>query len=396
MSGESIEKKVSIIVPVYNAEKYIQNCVESLCNQLYQNIEIILVDDGSKDESAKICDKMANNDSRVNVIHKENGGVSSARNVGIKVATGYYIMFADSDDMADKFWVKRMVELAEIWGVNFVICTYRWCQTAKEAMIPINHEKPFEPVWASTKEEFYNELGYMMAHRETMFAPWNKLYVASIVKENGLNFPEDMSYGEDFLFNIKYIQYINGVIETREQLYNYIVQNPNSLESVFKADLFENQTRLYQAAKDFMIANDVYRANNVEFLSYYYAKRVVASIINQLHEKNDKTGIETRKYIERIVRDEKAQDAISYVDLDETKEEKIITELVKARKYAEVYDAILGIENIVNNRESTVRYKVIPKTPSGLGLVTSVFSSIKKYGMIVTLNRIMRKIKRSV
>ena len=100
--GLKMEYKISVIIPVYNVEDYIRQSIDSVLNQTYKNLEIILVDDGSKDNSGKICDEYKNVDERIKVIHKINSGVSSARNVGIDIATGKYIMFLDSDDFLEK------------------------------------------------------------------------------------------------------------------------------------------------------------------------------------------------------------------------------------------------------------------------------------------------------
>ena len=120
-----MEHLVSIVVPVYNAERYLCTSIHALQKQDYSNIEIILVDDGSKDASPSICDSFEKEDKRIRAIHKTNGGVSSARNAGIEAATGKYIMFVDSDDLCESNIVSRMVFLAEHWNVNFVICGFR-------------------------------------------------------------------------------------------------------------------------------------------------------------------------------------------------------------------------------------------------------------------------------
>ena len=103
--------KVSIIIPVYNVEKYLEKCIKSVLNQTYQNLEIILVDDGSKDKSAIICDEYMVKDNRITVIHKQNGGLSSARNAGIEVATGEAVFFLDSDDYISKECIEKLVKL---------------------------------------------------------------------------------------------------------------------------------------------------------------------------------------------------------------------------------------------------------------------------------------------
>lgn len=115
-------KKISVIVPVYNGEKYLEKCINSLVNQTYQNLEIILIDDGSTDRSGKICDSFAKLDERIVVIHQSNLGVSSARNNGIKVSTGFYIAFVDSDDSVDTQMYEKMIEYLEKNNLGIVMC----------------------------------------------------------------------------------------------------------------------------------------------------------------------------------------------------------------------------------------------------------------------------------
>lgn len=388
------QKLVSIVVPVYNAEKYLTNCVQALQRQTYKNIEILLVDDGSEDKSLQICQRFAEADSRICAIHKENGGVSSARNRGIIEASGYYLMFADSDDLPDPEWVRHMVKLAEQWNINFVICTYRKANNYIEAKQPIDHKKAFEPVWALTREEFFEVLGYMMTFRETMFAPWNKLFVLDVVKEHQIAFPEDLSYGEDFLFNLAYAEYCSGVIETREQLYNYIEQNPESLEARYKPDLFENQTRIYQAVKQFMIAHNAYGGFNVSSLSYFYANKALLSILNQFHEKNGKAQIQIRNYVEQIVRSQDVIESVLLADLHEKPEQDLLTSLIKAKQYDKIYDAF---EDLLFEKEapiSTIRYQGIPNPPCRWGWIPYIIHCFQKYGIVITLKRMVRKLKR--
>lgn len=115
-------KKVSIILPIYNVEKYLEKCVNSVINQTYQNIEVILVDDGSKDSSGRICDKLVESDNRIKVIHKKNGGLASARNAGYEAATGEYIMYIDSDDVIKNGIAEKCVSAME----KTIRCCYIW------------------------------------------------------------------------------------------------------------------------------------------------------------------------------------------------------------------------------------------------------------------------------
>ena len=118
------QKKVSVIVPVYNVEKYLRKCVESIKNQTYRNLEIILVDDGSSDHCGEICDELATSDSRIRVIHKENGGLSDARNAGMDISTGDYIGFVDSDDYIDEDFHEILVENLEKYNADISCCRY--------------------------------------------------------------------------------------------------------------------------------------------------------------------------------------------------------------------------------------------------------------------------------
>ena len=119
------DRKISVIVPVYNVEAYLPRCVESIMAQTYQNLEIFLVDDGTKDNCGAICDAYARQDNRVRVIHKENGGLSSARNAGIDASTGEYLSFVDSDDWIEPDMYEKMMGLMEKYGVRLV-CAGRW------------------------------------------------------------------------------------------------------------------------------------------------------------------------------------------------------------------------------------------------------------------------------
>ena len=122
MIGESMTDLVSVIVPIYKVEKYLGKCVDSIINQTYKNLEIILVDDGSPDNSGKICDEYAKKDNRIKVIHKENGGLSSARNAGLDVATGEFIAFVDSDDRIHLDFVEKLYRAIKEENADIASC----------------------------------------------------------------------------------------------------------------------------------------------------------------------------------------------------------------------------------------------------------------------------------
>lgn len=212
---------VSIIVPVYKVEKYLDECVESLVNQTYSNIEIILVDDGSPDNCPQLCNMWSSKDERIRVIHKPNGGVSSARNAGIDISTGEWIWFVDSDDTVE---LNALSELSQNFDEADLIVF--------NAKINKFYEKD---------ESFFDEYYFKY---QFGFEPWNKLYKKSIIAENELSFDAEESIGEDLLFNITYYQYANLYVFTDSRYYNYRIRENSAMQSGNEKRL-EQQLRLY-------------------------------------------------------------------------------------------------------------------------------------------------------
>ncbi len=202
---------VSIIIPVYNVEGYIARCIESVINQTYNKLEIILIDDGSSDNSGKICDEYARKDTRIKVIHKENGGVSSARNAGLDVATGEYIGFVDSDDYIDVNMYECLVNSIKYSGCSIVVCGYHEllggairdveiCE--KETSIPGR-----EGIIRLIEDKTYR--GYL----------WNRLYKRELF--DGIKFPETIVM-EDLYVNHLLFEKVDKIHLLNKALYYYI------------------------------------------------------------------------------------------------------------------------------------------------------------------------------
>lgn len=255
---------VSIIVPAYNCIKSLEYCVCSIRQQTYTNFELILVDDGSTDGSNVLCDKLAVEDDRIKVIHKANGGVSSARNRGIEASTGEYITFCDSDDYLEPDYLENLIQTAKANPD----CGHIWCcfQTVtgyqKENAVP-NYVSA-EPVLHYTLKD------YMSLHEMWLdTGPWNKLYIAKIIKESGLHFSEDLSLGEDWLFNLAYIDASANekIAVVTNPLYNYVRGNSDSLDSKYRQDLL-----------------DIYRRLNAECLAHLKRWGVSRTQIEKLYD----------------------------------------------------------------------------------------------------------------
>lgn len=238
--------KVSVIIPVYNVEQYLGRCVNSVFAQTMDNLEIILVDDGSPDNCPYICDGFRANDSRVKVIHKKNGGLASARNAGMSIAVGEYIFFLDSDDWLEPDGLEHLYGLAKEYNVDFV--RYRSFRTGWPGM-PENTPCMLEPareipggLYDKSKIE-KDILPKMLVTAQLTFSPvlgaWGGLYKHSFLKENNICFYEDIRYSEDVLFSANVIRKASSFYyDDNAGVYHYFY-NPNSISKSFKPDRWE-------------------------------------------------------------------------------------------------------------------------------------------------------------
>ncbi|WP_215509232.1 glycosyltransferase family 2 protein [Limosilactobacillus fermentum] len=214
MIGQSKYPLVSIVVPVYNVSRYIEHCVASLMSQEYEQIEIILVDDGSTDNSGSIIDGFSKKDSRVKSIHKTNGGVSAARNTGIDAANGEYVMFVDGDDWVEPDYVSYFVNLVIRNKASIGMGTEYFTWKNVE-----NNYKIKEEIISAEKaiEDIYND--------KIFVAVWNKIYKKSLL--NKVTFSTDIWYGEGMLFNVEFLQLVDTVVIGNKEVYHQTF-NPNS------------------------------------------------------------------------------------------------------------------------------------------------------------------------
>lgn len=210
-----MKKKISFIIPVYNAEKYVSRAIESVLNQTYKNIELIIINDGSKDSSLSICKSYQAADNRIIIIDKENQGVSSARNDGIKKASGDYIMFLDADDYVEKNIIEDSIKIIELNNVDMVRYNYyrqtRRIKIKNKFNISLNTIIPAD-------SEIIKESIFLT----DIFCPcWGTLYNANIVKK--LSFNSNLRVGEDFLFVSEYIKKSNSIYISDKCMYHYMV-----------------------------------------------------------------------------------------------------------------------------------------------------------------------------
>ena len=274
-------KKVSVIVPVYNAESVLHYCVDSILNQTFKDYELILVDDGSTDGSGALCDEYALTNENVLVKHMENQGVSVARNTGIELAKGEYICFVDSDDYVEKDFLQEMVGKAEE-GFDFVLTAYQWVDdyncNAFKTVIYIEKES----YSVADKNSLMN-----LSNLVLLSQPWNKLFKREIIIDNHIRMPENISLGEDTVFVFRYL---SCIIERRfcvinKPLYYYFSNNADSLLNKYRDNLFEISVKLnnylYEEVKKWKLPDEQLR---MFYNSCYY--RMENVLFNTFREEN--------------------------------------------------------------------------------------------------------------
>lgn len=237
---------VTIIVPVYNVEKYIYECVDSLIKQTYKNIEIILIDDGSKDKSGTICDNYAASDARIKVIHKQNEGLGFARNTGLKAAQGNFVTFIDSDDKADADLVENLVN--GIYEANGDTCIGGFKRISANGVI--GFEERYDKAVFEGKNVYNNLFARMLGsapdkHDAIRMSVWNVMYSMDIVRRHNIEFPSERVFiSEDIIWDSEYYKYAKKAIVIDSTAYNYRI-TPGSLTQKYKPDMLEKICVLY-------------------------------------------------------------------------------------------------------------------------------------------------------
>ena len=260
--------KISVIVPVYNAENYLQHCIESILNQTFSDFELLLIDDGSLDNSGHICDEYIAKDSRVRVFHKKNGGVSSARNLGLNNARGEWVYFSDADDELFPIAFEILTSHIDI-HIAYIMAGYT--MSDELGAIIYNIDKRNERV--ISKSDAITQMFHPTDYRYQGYL-WNKLFDLSIIKQCKLQFAEDIYFNEDRLFNILYLLNIGNkeCFYSLEPVYNYVVRDNSAMASLkrfynpkFSTDLI---AFLY-ALQMLKLSNDERNTEYCKRASYY-------------------------------------------------------------------------------------------------------------------------------
>lgn len=253
--------KISIILPIYNAEKYLEDCIKSVLNQTHKNLEIILVNDGSTDNSKEICEKYKRLDNRIKVINVENGGASKARNEGLKIATGKYIMFLDADDFFEPTACEVLYNKIEKEDAEFVVGNYRYVDHDGTPWSKVVFDQAkYKNFKLSIKD--YNKSFYVMNS-----AVWNKIYRKSFIDELQLTFVDDVP-AEDAIFVTYCFLHSKSVYYIQDVVCNYRQRNDHSsFSNNCSKKYFEGINKSYK-----IIYENFKKNNQIAYYRYFYAK----------------------------------------------------------------------------------------------------------------------------
>ena len=317
------QPQVSIIVPAYNVENYIERCLNSLVNQTFKDIEIITINDGSTDKSLELLNKYAKEDIRVSVIDLGDEGVSYCRNLGVEKANGKYIMFVDSDDWIDSSMVEVMYKKAEENKLDLVMCSYirEFKDHSKEKIFNLPQEIIYKD--NEVKNELLRKLVGPIKEElsnpemlDALGTVWGKLYRADILKENKIKFVDlkEIGSAEDTLFNIFTFNYLSKVMFLNKHMYHYWRDNPKSVTSQYNPKLKEQRKVFFKYISDFIKENNFEQVFE-EALNNRICTSVLGLGLIECSKNNKISRINKIKNIKKIINEEYIRNAYKNLEL---------------------------------------------------------------------------------
>jgi glycosyltransferase involved in cell wall biosynthesis len=293
---------ISIIMPVYKVEKFVGKAIESMLAQTFADFEFLAVDDGSPDGSGAICDAYAALDSRLRVIHKENGGAPSARNLAISQARGKYLYFMDSDDWAEPAMLADMFELAEAHQAEYVVTGYfidTYTSDTEYLTLDISRPDAVYPDQAA-----FRRAAYGLFDSNLLYTPWNKLYLAAYIQKHDIKFPQTL--WDDFPFNLSVIRDVGRVVVSSKQYYHFMRARAESETAKYVAAMYEKREEEHRWLLDLYEYWGINDANSREFIARRYVERLVGCIENITNKNCTLAKKEKRRQIRQMITSDQA------------------------------------------------------------------------------------------
>lgn len=273
--------KVSIIMPVYKVEEYVGKAIESIQAQTLKEWEFLIVDDGTPDKSGEICDAYAANDERIHVIHKENGGAPSARNMAIEMAKGEYMYFLDSDDWAEPTMLEDMYNLAKRDQAQLVVAGFYIDTYIGNGQFMTDDYRVEDAVYAD--QQSFRENAYKLFDKNLLYTPWNKLFEAKYIMENNLRFPT--TFWDDFPFNVSIVRNVERVTVTSKQYYHFLRARTESETAAYRPGMYEKREEEHGWMVDLYKHWNVTNEPSMEMIARRYMERFVGCVENVTNPK---------------------------------------------------------------------------------------------------------------
>ena len=294
---ENNKIKVSIIMPVYKVEDYVGKAIESIQAQTLKEWEFLIVDDGTPDKSGEICDAYAAKDERIQVIHKENGGAPSARNMAIELAKGEYMYFMDSDDWAEPTMLEDMYNLAKRDNAQLVIAGF-YIDTYYNKEEYMTDDYFVEDAVYPDKESFRKN-AYKLFDKNLLYTPWNKLFESKYIMDNNLRFPK--TFWDDFPFNVSIVKNVERETVTHKQYYHFLRARSESETAAYRPGMYEKREEEHGWMINLYKQWNVKDAASREMIARRYIERFVGCVENITNPKCDMTEQEKRQEIKKML-----------------------------------------------------------------------------------------------
>lgn len=289
--------KVSIIMPVYKVEEYVGKAIESIQAQTLTDWEFLIVDDGTPDRSGEICDEYAAKDGRIHVIHKENGGAPSARNMAIELAKGEYFYFLDSDDWAEPTMLEDMYNLAKRDNAQLVVAGFYIDTYIGNGQFMTDDYLVEDAVYPD--KESFRKNAYKLFDKNLLYTPWNKLFEAKYVMENDLRFPT--TFWDDFPFNVSVVRNVERVTVTSKQYYHFLRARTESETAAYRPGMYEKREEEHGWMMDLYKEWHVGDAASTEMIARRYVERFIGCVENITNPKCELSNKEKRQEIKKML-----------------------------------------------------------------------------------------------
>lgn len=321
---------ISVIVPVYNVEKYLKRCLESIVNQTYKDLEIILVDDGSTDSSLQICEEYAEIDKRIKTIHQENNGAASARNTGIENSTGEYIAFVDSDDYIELNMYERMMMINDKYSCDIIMCDCLKENKNNKTVFTHNIRQGYYDKKMLYDEYFPTLLMTNSVDYPPTISNWVCLFKRKLIINNHLKYKEGMRFSEDLLFGSQAMYYAESFYYMKNECFYHYIMNESSVTHTYYEDKWKLMKLLYSSIKGFFLSvSDYGFQRQVDLSLLYFVYHCIGHIRNSQKERKEK-----REDILKILNDSDVRSMFSRIkiqSLDISWKLKIYTLIYKYR-----------------------------------------------------------------